>query len=378
MITEREDEEAVALIPFHYSQEQERVDDDEDGKGNQDEEAQQEIQHEPSIPKTRVGSFKLLLLLFVTMTPAAAGLFLFLSLAKNQDSPTRLIFTFGDSYTATEFSLSREPPSQSNPLGNPEFPGHTTSGGPNWLGWLLQESPENTLSYNFAIKGRTFHDFPSQASTFLSMASRSSKHYVPWRGINKHIFVVWFGVNDMNSFFTSPSYDVVNRRLEQCFNVVDRLRNAGAENFLFLGIPRKSHTLNPSNFFPADAGQQCGDYQCIREYSRSKQRPSSAKCVTDGMRSCNRASPNSSRTTWGGRAHSSIRNQLSTKSWTMQTSTERRTMFVRKSPTRLASGPTRSTQAKLCRNQSAVRCGDICSPRAFCRRSHPQSSGFSI
>lgn len=38
---------------------------------------------------------------------------------------------FGDSYTTTGFKVRGEQPSDMNPLGNPEWPGETSSNGPN-------------------------------------------------------------------------------------------------------------------------------------------------------------------------------------------------------------------------------------------------------
>lgn len=51
----------------------------------------------------------------------------------------------GDSYSDTRYKVSGEHPDESNPLGNPAYPGDTLSGGPNWVysisfclmkGWL--------------------------------------------------------------------------------------------------------------------------------------------------------------------------------------------------------------------------------------------------
>lgn len=39
----------------------------------------------------------------------------------------------GDSYTTIDYDVNGPPPSESNPLGNPPYPGHTTTGGPNWV-----------------------------------------------------------------------------------------------------------------------------------------------------------------------------------------------------------------------------------------------------
>jgi hypothetical protein len=51
----------------------------------------------------------------------------------------------GDSYTTVGYDVHGEHPSESNPLGNPPYPGYTAAEGPNWVflarnylmeGWL--------------------------------------------------------------------------------------------------------------------------------------------------------------------------------------------------------------------------------------------------
>lgn len=46
------------------------------------------------------------------------------------------IFTFGDSWTSSDFNTFGEQPSLANPIGNPPFPGDVSSVGPNWVGYL--------------------------------------------------------------------------------------------------------------------------------------------------------------------------------------------------------------------------------------------------
>jgi len=42
----------------------------------------------------------------------------------------------GDCYSSTGFDVRGELPSQRYALGNPPWPGYTTAGGPNWVGFL--------------------------------------------------------------------------------------------------------------------------------------------------------------------------------------------------------------------------------------------------
>ena len=48
----------------------------------------------------------------------------------------------GDSYSSTEYNVNGEHPSDSNPLGNPPFPGKTVSGGPNWVLRVVSNSKD--------------------------------------------------------------------------------------------------------------------------------------------------------------------------------------------------------------------------------------------
>lgn len=53
-------------------------------------------------------------------------------------------FVFGDSYSATNFDFNGVQPSADNPLGNPAYPGTTTSNGPNYVDYL-------TTTYNKSL-----------------------------------------------------------------------------------------------------------------------------------------------------------------------------------------------------------------------------------
>lgn len=123
--------------------------------------------------------------------------------------------------------------------------GFSFARGPNWLLWLLDEAPDNTLSYNFAIGGTQVSTgagaFPYQVSQFMPVANRASSHYVPFAQTDRHLFIVWFGVNDI--FFTvnsaTPDLQVVDSTMNSWFKTVETLRQAGARHFLFIGSPRK-------------------------------------------------------------------------------------------------------------------------------------------
>jgi hypothetical protein len=111
----------------------------------------------------------------------------------------------GDSYSQTGFDPTLSLPSSSNPLGNPTFPGYTTSGGPNWIGYYItQYNSSPVYSYNFASGGATTDaklvtPFASTVLSFVDQVNlylKSSKTagFTKWNAANS-IFAVWIGVN---------------------------------------------------------------------------------------------------------------------------------------------------------------------------------------
>jgi hypothetical protein len=111
----------------------------------------------------------------------------------------------GDSYSQTGFDPTLSLPSSSNPLGNPTFPGYTTSGGPNWIGYYItQYNSSPVYSYNFASGGATTDaklvtpfaptvlSFVDQVNLYLK--SSNTAGFTKWNAANS-IFAVWIGVN---------------------------------------------------------------------------------------------------------------------------------------------------------------------------------------
>jgi hypothetical protein len=111
----------------------------------------------------------------------------------------------GDSYSQTGFDPTLSLPSSSNPLGNPTFPGYTTSGGPNWIGYYItQYNSSPVYSYNFASGGATTDaklvtpfaptvlSFVDQVNLYLK--SSKTAGFTRWNAANS-IFAVWIGVN---------------------------------------------------------------------------------------------------------------------------------------------------------------------------------------
>ncbi|KAF2474058.1 carbohydrate esterase family 16 protein [Lindgomyces ingoldianus] len=168
--------------------------------------------------------------------------------------------TFGDSYSQTGFDVSSTKPSASNPLGNPAFPGWTTSGGANWIGDLVHDyNASLTYSFNFAYGGATVNaslvkPFQTTVKSFIdqvkqfrdSIASKPS--YAAWTADNS-LFGVWLGVNDVgNSYYSANETVLLGQIMDSYFGQIETVFGAGARNFVLLNVP-------PINKSPMMLGQ---------------------------------------------------------------------------------------------------------------------------
>ncbi|KAF3765360.1 family 16 carbohydrate esterase, partial [Cryphonectria parasitica EP155] len=156
----------------------------------------------------------------------------------------------GDSYSQTGFNITTGPlPDASNPLGNPTFPGYTTSGGNNWIDNLITEyNLTLMLNYNFAYGGATTDSdlvapyepgvlsLIDQTTEFSdSIASHPST--TPWTS-NNTLFGVWMGVNDVgNSYYESNVTDILDAIMVVYFDQLQIMYNAGARYFVLLSVP---------------------------------------------------------------------------------------------------------------------------------------------
>ncbi|KAG6866381.1 hypothetical protein C0993_007542, partial [Termitomyces sp. T159_Od127] len=139
----------------------------------------------------------------------------------------------GDSYTQTGFDPTLTLPAVGNPLGNPIYPGYTSSGGQNWVDYVTTEFNNSLLfTYNYAYGGATIDatlvapfaptvlSLTDQVNQFLSGAG-TKPAATPWTSADS-LFSIWIGINDIgNSYYLGG----------------DRDANVGARNFLFVNVP---------------------------------------------------------------------------------------------------------------------------------------------
>ncbi|KAL7621997.1 hypothetical protein AAE478_007498 [Parahypoxylon ruwenzoriense] len=154
------------------------------------------------------------------------------------------------------FNFTQSPPSPSNPFGNPEYPGWTSSNGPNWVGFLTVKYNASQLqAYNLAYGGATVDSdlVRPYMPTILSVKQQVQEEFVPgytgdspsapsapeWTSADS-VFSFWIGINDVGNSYGSGA-DSSGLLYTQIFDVysglVDQLYQAGARNFVFINVP---------------------------------------------------------------------------------------------------------------------------------------------
>ncbi|KAK7424512.1 hypothetical protein QQX98_000477 [Neonectria punicea] len=184
---------------------------------------------------------------------AGASAFFLPHVAAAED--VKYFISFGDSYSQTGFDVTSTQPSAANPLGNPNLPGWTASGGLNWVGFMVTEfNTSLTLSYNFAYGGATVDAdlVAPYASTVLSLIDQVDQFgnsiadhpdEAPWTSDNT-VVGVWMGVNDVgNSYYTSGVSETLVKVVDAYFEQLQILYDAGVRNFALLTVP-------PTNLTP--------------------------------------------------------------------------------------------------------------------------------
>ncbi|KAK6504516.1 hypothetical protein TWF506_002710 [Arthrobotrys conoides] len=157
-------------------------------------------------------------------------------------------FVFGDSYTYNGFNPWGAQPSTSNPLGNPAFPGDTTSGGANYIGLTVSTYKKSDLfAYGFGISGATIDPalaYPTQGraldveiSMWIQQYSNQATVGVPWTSDNT-LFSLFFGVNDITVTMARTDMDTYTDKILGSFmNHTNTLYSYGARKFMFINAP---------------------------------------------------------------------------------------------------------------------------------------------
>ncbi|KAF6748731.1 fungal cellulose binding domain-containing protein [Ephemerocybe angulata] len=159
-------------------------------------------------------------------------------------------FSFGDSYTQTGFDPTGVLPSVGNPLGNPPYPGWTSTGGENWVDYVATKYNKSVLlTYNYAYGGAVINEtlvtpwqpglkhLTDQVAQFLEGAG-PKKGGEKWTGVNS-LFSVFIGINDIgNSWYLEGDRDAFAEvLLDNYFQLVQKLYDIGGRSFLFVLVP---------------------------------------------------------------------------------------------------------------------------------------------
>lgn len=152
---------------------------------------------------------------------------------------------FGDSWSATRFDPLGPPPSVENPLGNPPYPGETSSNKANWIDYLVYDYNQSlVLTANFAIGGATVEGVGEGDSRRMELQIKQSFAALHKNGTGEvlydwksksSLFVLWIGINDVVDHYDRKA------PLDEMFAIyaglLDWLYETGARNFFIVDVP---------------------------------------------------------------------------------------------------------------------------------------------
>ncbi|KAI0486343.1 carbohydrate esterase family 16 protein [Xylaria cf. heliscus] len=152
----------------------------------------------------------------------------------------------GDSYSTTNSWVGSTAPSTSNPIGNPSFPGVTTSGGLNWVGQAIAKQNTSLIfAYDLAVTGATTdkeivdtyaqYNFDDQVETLFSTYLTGS--LAPWESTGDVMAAVWVGINDVGESFWKGVSAPIETILDRYFGLLDTLYADGLRNYVLFTIP---------------------------------------------------------------------------------------------------------------------------------------------
>jgi phospholipase/lecithinase/hemolysin len=182
------------------------------------------------------------------------------------------IFVFGDSYSDTRFDPRGTQPLPDHPLGNPEYPGRTSSFGENYVDFLTTKYNHSYIqTYNLAWAGGSIHNavvpgFPGAMDMFNSVHTQFNPFYAPnhnpqwtldsqgdpiWTSTNS-LFIIFIGINDImvgwsyynqarNASTTITSHEAL---FHTYAGLLREMHASGARNFLILNVPAIEHSPN--------------------------------------------------------------------------------------------------------------------------------------
>ncbi|KAF5672047.1 carbohydrate esterase family 16 [Fusarium heterosporum] len=189
-----------------------------------------------------------------------------------QEPTERFIIAFGDSYSRAGFKMNTSyirtgprmhdmkkfqrperklvgSPRAENPIGNPEFPGITSSGGKNWAMYMATEfNTTLTLAYIFARSASVVDAevIPPRRNTTFTFAHQIAQFnetighrpdYAAWTAKNA-VVTIWFGLNDLSIALGKEGQDKnLRATIRRMFELTEILYKMGLRNFVFIEMP---------------------------------------------------------------------------------------------------------------------------------------------
>jgi lysophospholipase L1-like esterase len=167
-----------------------------------------------------------------------------------------LIYCSGDSWSSTSFDFTLDQPTPAQPLGNPPFPGFTSSNSTNWIGYLTTKyNASLLLTHNLAVSGTTLDNhitngFPIPVTEQIYqrfMPKYAEAYWTPWKR-DGTLFIMFIGINDVEIMTpaTGSQLATIYERLEKMhFKLLSSLYGTGARNFLLLTLPPLERVWQP-------------------------------------------------------------------------------------------------------------------------------------
>lgn len=157
----------------------------------------------------------------------------------------RANFSSGDSYSTTSSFAGGATPSLANPIGNPQFPGQTTSGGLNWVGQAIAKLNSSVvLSHDFAVSGATIDTSIVQtwAGSGVDDQVDLFGQYIAdagtWNPQNT-LTAVWVGINDVGHPYWDGIEAPICQAMQRYLQLLNILYGHGLRNFILFTVPRK-------------------------------------------------------------------------------------------------------------------------------------------
>ncbi|KAF3292625.1 hypothetical protein TWF132_005344 [Orbilia oligospora] len=183
--------------------------------------------------------------------------------------PVRYWFSFGDSYTSTNFSVNGVQPSIENPFGNPEGVDDRRRYNATYIPYITTKFNNSiTFNYNLARIGASLNytyenttsrrSFQGQFNFFTSKYASLPFEEKPWQQNVDTIYSSWFGINDVKSIFASGGNSTdprIDELITSQFSLLDQLYfDVDAKAFLVINLP----PLETAPFFASDTSRVQG------------------------------------------------------------------------------------------------------------------------